>query len=141
MIRVTSFGKKAIELRDDYIQRASRLVPFEWREIPIKNQASSRPSSLFPEEQKFLKNQKQFFLIDQTGKEMSSEQFANWLFKAPDRHLVLGPAVGFAKDFFEKAAGVISLSQLTFTHGLAHIVLAESIYRAACTQKNHPFVK
>ena len=95
---------------------------------------------MMPEEEKFLKNTKSFFILDPGGKEMNSDQFYQWCFKG-DRQLVIGPAIGFHDEFKQKAQGVISLSKLTFTHNLAHLILAESIYRSACILKNHPFVK
>lgn len=141
MISVTSFGKLDSPLRDRYLQRLKKLIPFEWREIPVKQMPSERPPRLLAEEEKFLKGHKDFYLLDVLGKDLDSEGFRKFCFSASNRHLVIGPAVGFHKDFFERAAGRIKLSSLTLTHELAQVMLAESIYRSVCLEKNHPFAK
>jgi len=141
MIRVSSFGKLKHLERDRYIQRVQKMLPFQWTEIPIKRSTDFRDQKLMPEEKKFLESNTTFCLIDVRGKKMNSDEFYRLLFQASERHLVVGPAVGFHEDFFSKARESISLSPLTLTHGTAQLVLAEALYRAACQLKNHPFVK
>jgi len=140
MIRVSSFGTVSSVDRDALIKKTSRMVPFEWNEIPLRKCPDKRTSQLLPEEKAFLEKYKSFHLLDAGGKKMTSESLAEWLFKA-DRHLVIGPAIGFHDEFYRRAESQLSLSTLTFTHGLAQLMLAESIYRSACILKNHPFVK
>lgn len=141
MITVTSFGLVRNARKDDLVERIKHLIPFSWNEIPIKRQPDLRPTQLLPEEKKFLDKAKDFWLLDPEGKTFNSETFYEFCFRASDRHLVVGPAVGFHKSFYQKAKGKMSLSSLTFTHELAQVILAESIYRSACMLKNHPFVK
>ncbi len=119
------------------------MVPIEWVEIPLKKSPSTRSLELLPEESKFLKDlgRSEFYLLDDAGQEMASPQLAQWLFKGGHRHLVVGPAIGWHSEFKTRAKGSLSLSRLTFTHGLAQLVLAESLYRSACIFKGHPFVK
>lgn len=140
MIRVSSFGTVASTDRDLLIKKIRHMIPFEWTEIPLKKCPDKRTAQLLTEEKSFLEKHKSFILLDAGGKSMNSETLADWLFKA-DRHLVVGPAIGFHPDFLARAQDKISLSHLTFTHGLAQLMLAESIYRSACILKNHPFVK
>jgi 23S rRNA (pseudouridine1915-N3)-methyltransferase len=141
MIRVSVFGSHSIPMRDDYIQRIKRLMPFEWNIITLKKCPDRRTSQLLPEEKKFLEKHKQFSLLDVSGKAYNSEGFEKWCFGKSERHLLIGPSIGFHSDFFARADGCLKLSDLTLTHGLAQLVLAESIYRAVCQRNNHPFVK
>ncbi len=140
MLRVSSFGKFSSPIRDRYCERLKKLIPFEWVEIPIRQMPSQRENRLLPEEEKFLKEFSSFTLLDVKGKDMTSEQLQKWAFTA-DRHLVIGPAIGFHSQFYERAQGMIKLSSLTLTHELAQTVLAESLYRAVCMEWNHPFAK
>jgi len=140
MIRVFSFGDTDNQWRDRYIKMTKGLMPFEWKQIPLKKSPNRRSKQLLSEETQFLKNHKQFFILDAGGQKMNSQDFYGWCFKG-DRLLVIGPAIGFHPEFKQKAQGIISLSDLTFTHNLAHLMLAETIYRSACMLKNHPFVK
>lgn len=141
MITVTSFGKIKAPWRDDYIERIERLIPFRWNEIPLKKNPDTRPAEVLNEEKSFLQKNSNFYLLEVEGKAYSSPEFSRFLFKESDRHLVVGPAVGFHPEMRKKASGMISLSTLTMTHALAQTLLAESIYRSVCELKNHPFVK
>lgn len=141
MVRVSSFGTVKSEWRDRLIRMTQKLMPFEWNEIALRHCPDQRTDQLLAEEEKFLKTANAFTLVDVTGKHMDSKAFYAWCFRGGNQHLLIGPAVGFHKQFFERAESKISLSSLTLTHELAQVVLAESIYRSACMLKNHPFVK
>jgi rRNA large subunit m3Psi methyltransferase RlmH len=141
VLRVTSFGKLKSSLRDRYLHRLNDLVPFRWNEIEIRQMPSLRVPQLLPEEARFLKDNQEFVLLDVQGRPLSSKEFQNFCFQKSDRHFVIGPAIGFHPDFHVKAEAVLSLSRLTLTHELAQIVLIESVYRAVCAEKNHPFAK
>lgn len=82
--------------------------------------------------------------LDPGGKAVSSEEFAKLLATYRDQGVegiafLVGGADGLAKDVLEKAATVISLGPMTLPHGLARIVLAEQIYRAATILQGHPY--
>lgn len=142
VIIVSSFGSLKHPDRDDYIQRIQGLIPFQWNQVALKKSPSKR-GDLLPEEAKFLKKyaNSEFFLLDDAGRELNSDELSAWLFRGGHKHLVVGPAIGWHSDFRSKAKGSLSLSRLTMTHGLAQVVLAEAIYRSACIFRKHPFVK
>ena len=83
MIRVSSFGDFQNSWRDELIPKIKHLIPFEWKQIPIRRMPDKRSDQLFPEEKKFLENNSKFILLDAGGKEMSSEEFAAWIFIIP----------------------------------------------------------
>lgn len=141
MIKVSCFGERKNAWKEDLICKTKRLIPLEWQDIPLKRLPSERPPRLLPEEEKFLKKNNSFHLMDPSGKVLSDQDFYEFCLSGPSRHLVVGPAFGFHPNFYQKALGKISLSPLTLTHELAQLVLSESLYRAACRQINHPFVK
>jgi 23S rRNA (pseudouridine1915-N3)-methyltransferase len=74
-----------------------------------------------------------------------SRMFATWLGKkqreAKALVFVVGGANGIAPSLKQKAHEVISLSGLTFSHGIARLVLLEQIYRAFTILKGHPYHK
>jgi 23S rRNA (pseudouridine1915-N3)-methyltransferase len=141
MLIVTSFGEVSSPWREQLITQTKRLIPFDWREIPLKRCPDQRTPQLLPEEKKFLEKEASFVLVDVSGRSFTSHELSRWMLGSESRHLVIGPAIGFHPEFFARASAKISLSSLTLTHQLAHVVLAESIYRSACILKNHPFVK
>lgn len=83
------------------------------------------------------------WLLDPAGKSLTSPAFAAWLEKegASGRELIfaVGGADGFPPAVQSAAAGRISLSPLTFSHGLARVVALEQLYRALALLTHHPY--
>ncbi len=76
------------------------------------------------------------------GKHFSSEQFAAFLKKQekPMTFLV-GNEDGLPADVLCKADMCLSLSEMTFPHELACVLLMEQLYRTATIMKGHPYHK
>jgi len=141
MIEVTCFGGEKNSFLQRYIDRLSQMKIAKWRRLPVKQLPQNRGAVLLPEEKAFLKSHQNFVCLDVDGQKMNSKEFSDWLFRRSNRHFVVGPAIGLHSDFKKEAEELISLSSLTLTHTLAQMVLAESLYRAACIRSNHPFAK
>lgn len=82
--------------------------------------------------------------LDPDGEALSSEAFARLLAKFRDEGaegvaFIIGGADGLGGDALAKAAKRVSLGPMTLPHGLARIVLAEQIYRAATILAGHPY--
>ena len=71
-----------------------------------------------------------------TGKLHSSPNLAVWLQKRVEIYgrigFLIGGPLGFSDELLAACDEQISLSSLTFTHELAHVLLLEQLYRA-CT--------
>ena len=85
-------------------------------------------------------------LLDASGKEFSSQQFARWLGEQRDRGarelvFLCGDAEGFPEALRRRATAKLSLSTLTFSHELARVMLAEQLYRAFAILSGHPYPK
>lgn len=83
-------------------------------------------------------------LLDARGKELSSEQFAEFLDRHQNRSphpllFAIGPASGFSDDTRAAASFVLSLGKMTIAHELARVVLLEQLYRAFTILKGHPY--
>jgi 23S rRNA (pseudouridine1915-N3)-methyltransferase len=83
-------------------------------------------------------------LLDERGKAMTSEDFAQWLGRERDegRQLIvfaIGPADGWSAASRKRAALLLSLGPMTMAHELARVVLAEQIYRALTILAGHPY--
>jgi 23S rRNA (pseudouridine1915-N3)-methyltransferase len=123
-------------LTTEYLKRISRYVEVEG--LPLADEAAllklrdkSRPLHTL-------------VLLDSKGKELSSEEFAEFLQNHQDRNpqplvLAIGPADGFS-DAARKAANTnLSLGKMTLPHELARVVLLEQVYRAFTILKGHPY--
>jgi 23S rRNA (pseudouridine1915-N3)-methyltransferase len=85
-----------------------------------------------------------FVLLDERGKQMSSEIFAKWLGRERDegRQLIIfaiGPADGWSEGSRQRAIERLSLGPMTLAHELARVVLCEQIYRALTILSGHPY--
>jgi 23S rRNA (pseudouridine1915-N3)-methyltransferase len=75
---------------------------------------------------------------------MNSAAFASWIGARRDegaQHIVfaIGSADGWSEAAKERGKLLLSLSEFTFAHSLARLVLAEQIYRALTILAGHPY--
>lgn len=82
--------------------------------------------------------------MTETGKSLSSEEFAVWLGSRRDEGcrsmaLVIGGADGLADSLLQAADLKLSLGAMTLPHGIARIILAEQLYRASTILAGHPY--
>lgn len=70
------------------------------------------------------------YLLAERGLKFNSLDFAYWLNKKQPLVLVVGGASGFSEEIYNSYPS-LSLSELTFPHELARLILLEQIYRAA----------
>jgi 23S rRNA (pseudouridine1915-N3)-methyltransferase len=83
-------------------------------------------------------------LLDQRGKQLSSEELAGFLGDHIDRNPLpllfsVGSADGFSDQARQAATLVFSLGKLTLAHELARVVLLEQLYRGFTILKGHPY--
>ncbi len=82
--------------------------------------------------------------LDSRGKQMSSEDLADYLRQHQERNplplvFAIGGADGFTDSLRTQADLVLSLGKMTLAHELARIVLLEQVYRAFTILKGHPY--
>jgi 23S rRNA (pseudouridine1915-N3)-methyltransferase len=81
--------------------------------------------------------------LSEWGKKQTSVDFAKWmegLIEKPQKiAFVIAGAEGFSEAFLKSVQEKISLSDLTFPHKLARILLVEQLYRAQTIRTKHPY--
>ncbi len=75
------------------------------------------------------------------GVELNSLKFYKIFDITTKLNFFIAGAYGFEDEFLKKCDSVISLSQLTFGHKIAKVILYEQIYRALSIKNNHPYHK
>ena len=83
-------------------------------------------------------------VLDETGRQMTSETFAACLRDAADAGVseaafLIGGADGHTPETRDGADIVLSLGRMTLPHMLARCVLIEQIYRSATILARHPY--
>jgi 23S rRNA (pseudouridine1915-N3)-methyltransferase len=79
--------------------------------------------------------------LDVLGTRMDSFKFSTFIQDKMTVNFFFGGAYGFDREFLKKCDKVISLSELTYAHKIANIVLCEQIFRSLCILNNHPYHK
>lgn len=81
--------------------------------------------------------------MSEWGKKQTSVDFARWtegLIEKPQKIVfVIAGAEGFSESFLKTINEKISLSDLTFPHKLARLLLVEQLYRAQTIRTKHPY--
>lgn len=82
--------------------------------------------------------------LDETGEVLTSARFAADIAAlrdngAPALTFLIGGADGLSDAARVRSDRIVSLSALTLPHGIARIVLAEQLYRAATMLAGHPY--
>lgn len=126
--------------------RKLHLSPLNVTEVAESKAATARLRMLAEAETLLAKIPLSYKILclDPGGEALSSEALARLLAKYRDGGIdglafIIGGADGLAKETLAKGAKVLSLGPMTLPHGLARIVLAEQLYRAATILAGHPY--
>ena len=119
----TPYIKVGIDL---YLKRLSHYIPYEIRVIndvkTSKATTTDRQKEMEGEQiLSLLQPGDRMILLDERGREMTSRKFSEYLDRAMNtvsRRLifVVGGPYGFSQKVYDRADGLISLSQMTFSH-------------------------
>jgi 23S rRNA (pseudouridine1915-N3)-methyltransferase len=145
-IKVAWIGKTkepAIEaLTNEYLKRISRYA--EVAGLAVKDEAAILSLVSGERQQKNPnKERHKLVLLDSRGKELSSEELAEFLEREQVSAIPLvfavGGSDGFSEEARRRAEFTLSLGRMTLPHELARVVLVEQLYRAFTILKNHPY--
>ncbi len=83
-------------------------------------------------------------VLDEQGRQMDSVSFARLIEQHRDGGraeiaFAIGGAYGFSDQVRQRAAAVLSLSKMTFTHQMIRPFLLEQLYRACTILNNEPY--
>ena len=68
-----------------------------------------------------------------------ADRLARWRADGREVAFVIGSADGLDASVKADASAVVALSAMTLPHGLARVILAEQLYRAASLLAGHPY--
>ena len=132
-----------------YVSRLKHYCQFEIKQIiPQKYPNSYSIKKILSIEAELLKLElksiDQVVLLDEQGKQISSETMAKMIQNFQNRSLrklafVLGGSFGFDSQFKSKFNNQLSLSKLTFPHHLAKLIFTEQLYRAFTILNGEPY--
>lgn len=132
----------------EYARRMPREMAVELTEIRPEARSGGRPAAdLMAAEaariEQALGATARLVVLDERGRDLSTaalaERLEAWRREGGDTALVIGGPDGLAARLKRRAAETWRLSSLTLPHGLARVVLAEALYRAASLLAHHPY--
>lgn len=134
---------------DIYIKRIKHYIPVEINIIGGRGKKSRTPVG-FHKTRKGEKlpantdSSRYIILLDDKGDSLSSEEFARFIESTIIRGykemvFVAGDAYGIPEEMYSTANRIVSLSDMTFTHQMVRLILAEQIYRAMTIIKGESY--
>ena len=138
-----------IALQGDYQERIKHYNSFEYVCLPEIKNTKSRSENEQKELEadvfmKYFDANDLVVLLDEYGKQLSSVQFADFLYKNLLGHhkrliFVVGGPYGFSKRIYDRSNAMLSLSAMTFSHQMVRTIFVEQLYRAFTIQKGEPY--
>ena len=129
----------------EFDRRIQRYIPFHMQLLkdPEGNmkEASKQMDRILSAK---LKATDLLILLDEKGKEYTSEQFSEFLsdsFQIGKKRIVfvIGGSYGFQESDFRSSAKLIAISKMTFTHEMARLFFLEQLYRAFTIIRHQPY--
>jgi 23S rRNA (pseudouridine1915-N3)-methyltransferase len=151
-IRLIAVGDRQPSWVDTAVENYVQRLPRQWQFRLDIITTAQRPKKSAAEVAKTAEGRKVLakikapecvVVLDERGKEFSSEEFAarldGWQSDGRDLTFVIGGPDGVSEDCRKRADHLWSLSRLTLPHGLARVLFAEQLYRAWCLTTGHPY--
>ncbi len=140
------YVKEGIEL---FTKRISNYYTVEWNIIPTPKYAATLSEMDLKKKEgevivDFLQKDDYLVLLDEKGKQLSSEELANFIQLRANESIknivfLIGGAYGVSDAVKKRANYQWSLSKLVFPHQLARLILAEQVYRACSINRNEKY--
>jgi 23S rRNA (pseudouridine1915-N3)-methyltransferase len=158
MIRILAVGKIKEKANKDLISEyVKRLIPYvkldiiEIDEAVLAKNASDADIEILKNKESdkilsLISPSHHLVLLDLTGKYLSSTDFSDYIFKQyvlgnSDITFVIGGSHGVSDSLRKRADFRLKLSEMTFPHQIARLILIEQVYRAYKIHSNEPYHK
>ena len=132
-----------------YRKRLGHYLKFGMEIIPdIKKAGKLNPEQLKGREGEAvlqrLKPGDFLVLLDESGKQFTSESFAEFLshkLQLSYKRIIflIGGAYGFSPELYTRADSKLSFSRMTFSHQMVRLFFLEQLYRAMTILNNEPY--
>ena len=135
LLRIVARGKIGRSPEADLVERYLKRVAWPSKLTELPEAGGTIPPSLTPTRE---------VLLDETGKQLTSEEFAALLGRWRDdgvreARFVLGAADGHGQAARDSADLLLGFGAMTWPHLLARAMLAEQLWRATSILAGHPY--
>jgi len=135
LLHVVARGKIARSPEAELVARYAKRITWPLKLTELPETGGRQPEPLAPT---------RLVLLDERGKDLDSEKFADILDKWRDEgvreaRFVLGAADGHGEEDREHADLLLAFGSATWPHLLARAMLMEQLYRATTILAGHPY--
>lgn len=125
---------------EEYLKRLKKFAAVYVREVSEQRTVAEEGQKLLS----LVPPNSWLCLLDVSGVPLTSEDFAKKIAAlnlggVSNLTFAIGGAFGVSEELRRAADFRLSLSQMTFTHQMARLILAEQIYRAFKINRNEPY--
>ena len=151
-IKILSITSKKNTIFDDvffqYQKRLPTHIILEHTKIAMvkRKKNKSIKAAITEEEEALLKHVNSldaFIVLDETGKQLNSNQCASsmndWMLNGQNPVFAIGGPDGFSKAIKDKASTILSLSMMTLPHAMVPVMLSEQLYRSWTILDGQPY--
>ena len=143
MIKIIAVGR----VKEDYSKNAAADYIARIKHYTKIDVIELKEDTIEKEAAKILEKieNKKYIVLDAAGKQFDSLEFTQFikreLLNNLDIVFVIGSSEGLSQEVIQKATNKISLSRMTFAHGMCRVFLLEQIYRAFTIMNNQKYHK
>jgi len=135
LLHIIARGRIARCPEGELVERYMKRIAWPTRITELPDRGGTLPSAMSPA---------RHVLLDERGKQMSSEAFAAMLGRWRDDgvrecRLMIGAADGHGDKARDEADLLIGFGAMTWPHMLARAMLAEQLWRATSILAGHPY--
>jgi 23S rRNA (pseudouridine1915-N3)-methyltransferase len=134
-----------------YLARIKHYADCEVHIIKAEKMVKKTPATLIQERESerildLVQGQGHLLVWDRRGRELDSPAFARFIDNLHSQGtsalwMVIGGPLGMSQELLEKAHSILALSQLTFPHDVARLLVMEQTYRAFTILRGEPYHK
>ncbi len=135
----------------DYLERLRHLAAIEIIEVAdFSRKRGLKGVALLAAEraeiERLLPKDAHRVLLDESGRQFSSREFASWFENQQVRGIrelafIIGGPEGVDSILSDQTDMKLSLGKMTWTHEMARVLLVEQLYRAVSILRNIPYHK
>ena len=123
----------------EYQKRITKYITLDWQILSDVKLTGNKTIEVIKKQEalileKNLRASSIIVVLDENGKEFSSENFAKYLddklLRRKDIIFIIGGVYGLSDKILERADMVLSFSRFTFTHQMIRLLLIEQLYRS-----------
>jgi len=123
----------------EYQKRITKYITLDWQILSDVKLTGNKTIEVIKKQEalileKNLRASSIIVVLDENGKEFSSENFAKYLddklLRRKDIIFIVGGVYGLSDKILERADMVLSFSRFTFTHQMIRLLLIEQLYRS-----------